>query len=119
MARRVDLARIALAGVLPHAAQCGRLGQVFRCRAAGEGGDFRIAVPVGHDGERIELSMKFGSLVIDINEIRRLKCVWRCGYVPPVLTLRGQVKEATLSCGLGISRHGRFRSDWTAAGASW
>ena len=49
MARRVDLARIALAGVSPHAAQCGRLGQVFRCRAAGEGGDFRIAVPAGHD----------------------------------------------------------------------
>ena len=62
MARRVDLARIALAGVSPHAAQCGRLGQVFRCRAAREGGDFRIAVPVGHDWERIELSMKFGRL---------------------------------------------------------
>ena len=64
MARRVDLARIALAGVSPHAAQCGRLGQVFRCRAAGEEGHFRIAVPVGHDGERIELSMKFGRLLL-------------------------------------------------------
>ena len=62
MARRIDHARIALAGVSPHAAQCGRLGQVFRCRAAREGGDFRIAVPVGHDEERIELSMKFGRL---------------------------------------------------------
>ena len=64
MARRVDLARIALAGVSPHAAQCGRLGQVFRCRAAREGGDFRIAVPVGHDGERIELSVISGSLLL-------------------------------------------------------
>ena len=59
MARRIDLARIALAGVSPHAAQYGRLGQVFRCRADGEGGHFWVAVPVGHDWQRIDLSLKF------------------------------------------------------------